>query len=173
MTIIRPVTDLDRDWPQIWPLFNEFLVYQAELAGSRLPAGREGATYKRLEKRVKGGRGLVVVAEEDGELRAIGEGRIENSVVQPGGKIGHFGTVVVRPDSRGTSLILKFLKWCEEWLRAQGITQAEMSVLVENNRAMHLWERLGYQPYGEIIRRRIRAEVLPAPQLGGEMVIDA
>ena len=171
MVTIRPVTDLDKDWPQLWPLFNEFLLHHAQLLGAGLPPNREHTTYKRLRKRLESHQGLVVVGDDNGELTIAGEGQIEESSVQPHRRVGHLGAVFVRPSSRGTALALRCLRWCEDWLRDRTVTQAEMTVLVENDRALRLWQHLGYAPYAEILRKKMDGRALPIVDSPSDVIV--
>lgn len=124
--IIRTVTD--EDLPKlIWKGLEEW----------------EETIYKEFAEREEKGT-LWLVAEENGEP----VGQILATVK---GKFGkpYLSALRVRPDLRGKGIGTQLIQKAEEALKRQGASIITISVDVEN-RAIRLYERLGYVRVGEV-----------------------
>lgn len=60
-------------------------------------------------------------------------------------RVGHVYTVNVHPKERGKGLGIRLMDACEERLRTLGMTRCVLEVNVENDAAIRLYEKAGYE----------------------------
>ena len=61
----------------------------------------------------------------------------------------------VRPQDRGTGVAEQLIERALEWGRSRACDTAQLTVDVDNDRAMALYERLGFEPARFILRRAL------------------
>ncbi len=153
MATIRQVSDLTKEWPLLWPLILAGDRYHAELIGGQLRANIEHSSQKKLLAMLASNQGIVVLAEEDGELVGIGVGRILTSLSYPGARVGELSKGFIQPGSRGTGIVLQIGRVLEDWLRSRGVEEATGMVLAQTVRSLRLWRHLGYAEVQQIVRK--------------------
>ncbi|MCW1941544.1 GNAT family N-acetyltransferase [Bacillus anthracis] len=62
----------------------------------------------------------------------------------------HIGTIALLPESRGLGIGTRLLKFAEEQASLQGFSKCSLTVKKENQLAIKLYQRVGYQITGEI-----------------------
>jgi ribosomal-protein-alanine N-acetyltransferase len=65
-------------------------------------------------------------------------------VAQPGRKIGRVLTLDIVPEARRSGLGFRLLQECERRLRARGCSQVYLETAVNNEAAVKLYQKLGY-----------------------------
>lgn len=68
---------------------------------------------------------------------------------------GYIAGAFVRQDVRRAKVGQKLLAVAEDWLRAQGITSADLHVLFVNEDARAFWEEVGYEPLTLGMRKKL------------------
>lgn len=158
---IRPITDIEADWPLLWPLRDALNEHHLRLIDLPLRPDRESRTRAGMLKRQETRPELRLLALDGGE--AIGTSTA--SIIQGGPfgteRIGHLGDFYVRPERRGSTLVLQMHRIAEQWLREHGVTLVQRGTLVKNERAHALWQRLGYLPF--IHMMQVEVDRLNAP----------
>ncbi|MNN86916.1 TDP-fucosamine acetyltransferase [compost metagenome] len=64
----------------------------------------------------------------------------------------HIGTIATLPESRGLGIGSRLIEFVEQQALLQGFTKCSLTVKKENVLAFKLYERMGYQITGEIIK---------------------
>jgi ribosomal protein S18 acetylase RimI-like enzyme len=144
--VIRPATLADRD--VLRSLWEDF---QAELAAPPYMNEPWERAWQDIEKDIGSDDGLVILAEEDGAAigHAIAEVDDENA------SRVHLWDLYLREGSRGRGLGQQLLLEVTRWARERGATHVTLDVMVSNDRARHLYERLGF----EIIEHLMAADL--------------
>ena len=87
---------------------------------------------------------ITVVAEFSGDAEFAG-GIAGFAVAQPIRKIGRILTLDIIPEARGFGLATRLMHECEKRLRARGCGQVYLETAVNNEPALHLYKKLGYE----------------------------
>lgn len=67
----------------------------------------------------------------------------------------HIGTIALLPESRGLGIGTRLLKFAEEQASLQGFAKCSLTVKKENQLAIKLYQRVGYQITGEINKPKL------------------
>ena len=84
---------------------------------------------------------LVAIAEEEGRLVGF-------AIVQMEGEVGYVATLDVDPAWRRAGLAVRLMVEMERQAEAAGAVEMQLHVFAGNERAMRLYERLGYGRLG-------------------------
>ena len=95
--------------------------------------------------------GVVVVAEEDGEVIGFAEA----TAVEP--RRWHLDTIHVRPGSRRRGVGEALLHACAEAAVARGAEYVSLTALTSNEVGLRVWERLGFRPIEQVFIARLDA----------------
>ncbi|GFZ90194.1 putative N-acetyltransferase YobR [Paenibacillus marchantiophytorum] len=109
----------------------------AFLALEQLPEERR-TFYRGLFDRMPDSKGFVKL-EQDGQIIALGTAIVE-------GDWAGFVNVVVHENFRGRGISYLLMDELTKWSIAQGAVQQYLQVITSNKPAIHLYEKLGYQP---------------------------
>jgi ribosomal protein S18 acetylase RimI-like enzyme len=116
----------------------------------------------------RSGRALLMIARTAGDVAggfAVTE--LLDGVSTTRAQVSYLG---VRPGLRGQGIGERLLRELRSQLRATGFTHAELSVYLDNTRAIALYERLGWLPLGGPVSspdRKGRATLRTAPAARG------
>jgi ribosomal protein S18 acetylase RimI-like enzyme len=110
--------------------------------------------------RVRERRGFVLVAETGGRVVGVVIATIpkiarEKVLERRPTRIGHIEDLAVRAAWRGKGIGSRLLARAERRLRAAGCDQLTIGVFARNRRAQALYERVGFQPWGVLLTKRI------------------
>ncbi len=97
-----------------------------------------------LERQV--GRSAVHVAEEDGEVTGFSAFAPTLDPDQDSKTCAELHSIFVRPESWGMGVGKLLLRSSLEEMKALGYERASLAVLVQNERARHLYESVGFHP---------------------------
>ncbi|MDQ0167136.1 ribosomal protein S18 acetylase RimI-like enzyme [Bacillus horti] len=86
----------------------------------------------------------IFVAEEDGEFIGYIE-LTEQTDYFTGEKQGYVSAIAVLPQGEGKGIGKKLMQKAEEWTAEKGIQVLVLDVFQKNERAIKLYEKLGYQ----------------------------
>ncbi|MDA2213302.1 GNAT family N-acetyltransferase [Bacillus cereus group sp. MYBK195-1] len=67
----------------------------------------------------------------------------------------HIGTIALLPESRGLGIGTRLLEFAEEQASLQGFAKCSLTVKKENQLAIKLYQRIGYQITGEINKPKL------------------
>lgn len=67
--------------------------------------------------------------------------------------------VAVREDRRGAGIGTTLMRFAERWATQHGRTMLVLSAAFANSGARRLYERLGYEPYGVIMRKSLHQDL--------------
>lgn len=103
--------------------------------------------YKRAMQEARKGRRMLLVAEVEG--RVVGQIFLQFNYVRidldDGFRSGYFHAFRVRPEFRNEGIGTALLERAEQVLRDRGLERAVVAVNKENDGALRLYERRGYQ----------------------------
>lgn len=96
---------------------------------------------------------VLLLAEERGRVVGLCHG------LRHEGSEGLINSVVIRPERRGKGIGASLAAATIGALRESGCTTVTLNVTADNERAIHLYRRLGFETYDEILtyQRRVRA----------------
>ena len=104
--------------------------------------------------------GVVVVAEEDGDLIGFAEATAAEA------QRWHLDTIHVRPESRRRGVGAALLRACVRAARARGARYLSLEALTSNEMGLRVWQRLGFEPVEQLLVSRLDAleqRLAPAP----------
>lgn len=142
--ILRKDDPLLQDAEQLFGAMYEFMAGN----GLKIQLPPEGAR-KWIENISKGlGRfGVLYVATLNGITAGFAHGSIRLAPDYLGNvKVGVITHIFVREESRGKGTGEKLVRALEAWFREKEVHSVELQVLVNNERGIAFWERLGYPP---------------------------
>jgi len=90
---------------------------------------------------------ISLVAEVNQVIVGMAVAELEDKELK---KVGHIWTVEVLPPYRRKGIAMKLLTELEERLRARGATECYLEVRTDNEPAIRLYEKLGYEKVGII-----------------------
>ena len=67
----------------------------------------------------------------------------------------HIGTIALLPESRGLGIGTRLIEFAEEQASLQGFAKCSLTVKKENQLAIKLYQRIGYQITGEINKPKL------------------
>ncbi|ARV92055.1 TPA: GNAT family N-acetyltransferase [Bacillus cereus] len=67
----------------------------------------------------------------------------------------HIGTIALLPESRGLGIGTRLIEFAEEQASLQGFAKCSLTVKKENQLAIKLYQRIGYQIIGEINKPKL------------------
>ena len=110
---------------------------------------------KLLEDRFNADKGIVVVAEADGEIVGFISMTIINCfmIVSSVKNIGYIEAGYVKPEYRKLGITRKLETMVEEFLKKKGIRYLELFTLMNNEIANNSWSRLGFEPFRQQWRK--------------------
>ena len=105
--------------------------------------------YQRAYAESQRGRRVLLVAEADG--RVIGQIFVQVDSALSGGnsRAAYLYALRVRPEYRNRGIGTELVREAESILRQRGFVRALISVAQDNHAARRLYERLGYDVFGE------------------------
>jgi len=138
--VIEVVTDVDASWDELLPLWKGQGDYHQPLHGWQLMPDWEQA----VRERFKAGETLVIIARLAG--RPVG---FLNAVIRRGtvweNTHCYVENVFVAGGERGAGIGKALLTYAEDWSRSKGIYHMELIALANNDRAIAVWRRLGFE----------------------------
>jgi ribosomal protein S18 acetylase RimI-like enzyme len=97
---------------------------------------------------------LLVIVTEDTQLNQVAAALAINAV--PALKVAHGFYMWVRPEYRGRATFTRnMFKHTETLLAAKGIRRVEFGVFVTNDRAMRIYQLLGYRTTAQTMVKRL------------------
>ena len=113
-----------------------------------------------LETRIRSRLLLAAVAEsEDGTIAGFAFASLQrlSAECSCGGaaSVGYINELYVAPAARRQALSRRLMGFCEEWLRAQGVTAVQAHVLAENGAAQTMVQTYGMTPIGMIYEKKL------------------
>lgn len=168
---IRPITDLEADWPLYYALLKALDEHHAEILSRDLRDGLETSLRHSQMRRDNAGNILRLLAVEDGAAIGTGTGRIVEGGWSRQEVIGHLGDFYIRPDRRGSTLVFRMHKLLEDWFCQRGVQAIQRETVVLNSRAIQLWRHLGYLPYIEKMTRPL-VETSMTDEIAVRRVVD-
>lgn len=152
--VIREVSDLEADWPKLWPLLEKLNQHHASIAGRLLSPDREGNTRKELGEELARGEAIVMVAEDGGEAIATSSAELGERH-SDGSRTGFRSKLYVEETYRGRGLPARFEARALPWLRKHGVTDVERWIVAGNERPRQIWTRHGYRPERLLLRKAL------------------
>jgi GNAT superfamily N-acetyltransferase len=153
--VIRPVTDLDADWPKLWPLFEKLNQHHASLTGRPLNAGREANSRRDLARELESGDALVMLAEADGRAIATSSAEL-GETHSDGSRTGFRSRLFVEETWRGRGLSARFEAVALPWFRQHAVSEVERWIVAGNERPRQIWAARGYRPERLLLRKALR-----------------
>jgi ribosomal protein S18 acetylase RimI-like enzyme len=95
------------------------------------------------------GRRILLVAEEQGEIVGQIFMQIDSALSGGDGRAAYLYALRVRPTHRNRGIGTELVREAEAILRTRGFARALISVAKNNDPARRLYERLGYEVFGE------------------------
>lgn len=145
--IIREATP--RDYPRLFDLWHQIDRYHAEALPSIFQAP-EGAPRDPQYFQTVMENGRILLAEEGEALLGAAQVVIRQSeevnILVPR-KHAHVEMLVVSESVRGQGIGRALMQACEDWGRAQGMKEIDLTVFEFNAPAIKLYEALGYRTY--------------------------
>ena len=143
MSLIRPATPADRD---------AILRLTERLGDFPVPPWRTAAEIARADHpillaalRGPGEGHLLLVAEEGGRLLGF-LFAAERADYFTGERLAHVEDLALDPGAEGKGLARQLMEAAERWARERGCRRVTLNVWAQNERAIGLYQRLGYQP---------------------------
>ena len=150
---IDEVDDIEAVWADFWPLSDELQEYHAQLTGGVRRPNSEAGSRRRVLQRPESDQRLLMLVRDRGTAVGTGMGRLIEGGWSRQEEVGQLNIFYLRPDSRGSTMVLEMQRRIEDCLRENGQRYAERGVHAPNTRALRLWNHLGFEPYRETSRR--------------------
>ncbi len=151
---IREVTDLEADWPKLWPLFEKLNQHHAALTSRSLTSGREENARSELVEELTSGESLVMLAEAEGRAVATSSARLGETHAD-GSRTGFRSRLYVEEPYRRRGLAARFEARALPWLREHGVSHVERWIVAGNERPQQIWSAHGYRPERLILRKAL------------------
>lgn len=141
-------------------LYNEFLCDLRDIGKDIYFDFEELSVQDRVEllkERFNADKGLVVVAEVEGEIVGFISMTIINCfmIVSSIKEIGYIEAGYVKPDFRQLGITRKLENMVEEFLKDKGIKYLELFTLMNNEIANNSWSNLGFIPFRQQWRKNL------------------
>ena len=173
LTAMKIVTGGAEDVPRLEPLWLAMLAHHRECrppASEEIPF-RDGAeTWSRRRARygewMQQATTRLLIAEDSGG-EAVGYAMLTirggESTLATGDRVGELESLAVAPQARGAGVGTALIEAAFDYFRENGVTEMTLSVMVGNEAAQRLYERVGLRPYflamlGRVPERRDAAE---------------
>lgn len=143
----------DQDFVEVVGMFNA-LYEHMDQTGLKMPLVDGGAErFINGIKRNLGKNYFLLVAKENEEFVGFGIGTLRLAPPYLGSvRVGAITHAYVAEGHRGKGIAAQLFQKIESWLTAKDVHSLELEVLVENEGAVSLWKRLGYEP--ELLKMR-------------------
>lgn len=143
---------------KIAELYNEFLCDLRDIGQDIYFDFEELSVVERVEllkERFNADKGLVVVAEVDGNIVGFVSMTIINCfmIVSSIKDIGYIEAGYVKPDYRRLGITRKLENMVEDFLKEKGIRYLELFTLMNNDIANNSWSKLGFTPFRQQWRK--------------------
>ena len=162
------------DFEQVGNIFLEELQFHADLLPDRFQVAEPIMTLAWYDEILQNPEKTLLVAEENGscdgaqdrlydgaqDKRIVGQILLnitktpDDPIIKPR-KFVYVDELAVAASHRGQGIGKKLMEAVKAWAKQQGIREIELNVWEENGRAIHFYEKLGYQT----IRRRMWIQV--------------
>jgi GNAT superfamily N-acetyltransferase len=146
--VIREVTNIDKDWPKLWPLFEKLNQHHASITGRPLSAKREEDGRSNLAEELAGGEAMVMLAEDGGVA-------VATSSAELGAHTGFRSRLYIDEAYRGRGLSMRFEAQALPWFRRHGVTDVERWIVAGNERPRQIWAKRGYRPERLLLRKAL------------------
>lgn len=105
--------------------------------------------YQRAYSESLRGRRVLLVAEMQGQVVGQIFVQVDSAVSGGSGRAAYLYALRVRPEFRNRGIGTQLVREAESILRQRGFARALISVAKDNDAARRLYERLGYEVFGE------------------------
>ena len=109
----------------------------------------EAFTKQQIEYLLRDHNTRALIALADGDVVGFVIAQIE---VEENTEFGHIVTVNVAPSFRRKGIATRMLLEIENFLKQRSVTQIRLEVHEDNNPALKLYQKLGYQTFGKLER---------------------
>ena len=110
---------------------------------------RYRVVYQRAYAEMLRGRRVLLVAELQGQVIGQIFVQVDSTLTGGGGRAAYLYALRVRPTYRNRGIGTELVREAESLLRQRGFGRALISVAKDNDAARRLYERLGYEVFGE------------------------
>lgn len=126
------------------------------LALTKLKKGAQKKFTTWASKQIRSPKGLLLVAEEDGELVGYCLSFIKKNVpVFDVEHLGYISDLYVKKKYRGTGIASAFTAQAKSWFKKKKMRYASLTVWTNNDRAQKIYKKWGYEPYNIVMKKRI------------------
>ncbi len=153
---IEQIADFDQVWPHVRRLFQELNELHLPLTGQELLPDWEQRVRAAFDPPMRSGQSVFFVARRQGEIVGFINGHAFENAGIFRECLGFVDNAYVRPELRGQRIASLLLEALERWFTSKGAQAAELNVVTANEHARRVWEHLGYQPFSERRRKRLR-----------------
>ena len=105
--------------------------------------------YQRAYAEARRGRRVLLVAESLGHVVGQIFVQVDSTLTGGNGRTAYLYALRVRPEARNRGIGTELVREAETILRQRGFLRAMISVAQDNHAARRLYERLGYEAFGE------------------------
>jgi RimJ/RimL family protein N-acetyltransferase len=149
--LLRTVVMDDLD--DLLELINSLVEEKADIFVTKRFTGEEEAEWlSRVLLQVEKNEVFFLVAEVDGNIVASSDVQIRGEDEKEGGLIG----IIIRNDYRNLGIGTEIMKTMVEKSSSLGLKVLIVNVFATNNRAIHLYEKIGFVPTKIIPRKHFR-----------------
>jgi ribosomal protein S18 acetylase RimI-like enzyme len=110
---------------------------------------RYRVVYQRAYAEMLRGRRVLLVAELQAQVIGQIFVQVDSTLAGGGGRAAYLYALRVRPQYRNRGVGTELVREAESLLRQRGFSRALISVAKENDAARRLYERLGFEVFGE------------------------
>ncbi|MDM1326699.1 GNAT family N-acetyltransferase [Myroides odoratimimus] len=145
------------DIPAIHKLYSTLFDGMAALEPAYMKVAQQDTAF--IESVIKGENDFIIfVAEDDKEVQGFAIAQLQsappyNCFVQQ--RLVYLLDLVVNPDSRGKGYGKKLIQTVKEWGVQNKVDYFELSVLSQNNKAIDLYLREGFETFNISMRMRL------------------
>lgn len=142
---LRP--SVKEDYDKVWEMFSSLSRESLRFLPMRFTRERVGEWFKEMdyEKVLP----LLGIVRENGEERVIADASLEFSKLESRRHRVELG-ITVHDDYQGRGLGTEIMGHLIEIARSKGIKKLELLVVAQNERAIHLYERMGFIKEGHL-----------------------
>ncbi len=158
---IEGAKELEARWAEIWLLLDAGHQFHADLLNKDLRPGREERSYASFLSHLQRGDCWFQVAEQDGEIVAVGSATILPKGRTYSGPVGEISNLYLHESVRGQGLARRMFEARVVTMGQQGVTLLEFANSAYNAR---IFEVHGSDTWGCTLRRPVR-DTVPAPPM--------
>jgi GNAT superfamily N-acetyltransferase len=153
-----------KDVEELAPLAIELMTHHKELTKNEkdrheqtiLVPNAKSLWKKWASKWIRSPKGLILIAEEDGEIAGYSMNFIkENIKVYSLRETGHLADLYVRKKFRKRGLATKFKQMAFSWFKKKGIKYASIAFHAKNTRAHKIYKKWGFFDYQTEMRMKL------------------